>query len=673
MMVTNWTRTALGPWRFLARVQRFWNARLPKAGTDDQVCRKCLLLLDLPRQSQSLQECCYTATVGDEQALRWVVRRLQKLTNPQADVLISVAVDERAAATAALAGMTRVHIGSTAGPGELRALKSLPCMQGVSRVLWVDMTASLLPRDVIDALTTAHVARRAHLTRAIGLPCANPPVMIEAWLLARISRLLPAGADFRSSLAVCQRLARLLSVRHLAVVNESEQDRRGWPYALQLETPEEITVLRELIRRNGSDPDDRLDLLAAWTEAAHHVARARLQEQRRPSTSTQHEGVRHAGPVLLVSVPSAFSGGEQSLIVLARALRERYDGAWPLAALVALPGVFADRLVTAGVTTVVAGRHLAEPEVTNYLYARAILHRFRPRLVHANSVLGVPFSCAIESLGIPLVQHVRVANEHLFALADQLKTAAAIIAVSGYVRSRIVRLGVDPDKVHVVHNGMLAQFPESLDRADLTLRRAHGIPDHASVLLTVARYARNKRHDVVVGALARLVRRKKNVHLLLVGEALGPGAQILMDELRRQVSKRRLEDRVHFLGFRFDMREAYAAADVIAFPSEDDPFPRALLEGMAAQVPIVAARSGGTPEMLTHGDSGLLVAPGDVVAFADALERILDEADLRANMVANAFGRCFGEFSAIRCAERTADVYARVTAAHSAETRLAHA
>jgi glycosyltransferase involved in cell wall biosynthesis len=617
--------------------------------------RDTVLVVDVKLPSESLEDRYYAHDLGGTTVLRWAIDRFLESTGHRAPIVVCLPAAEQARAAAALEGAASLaSVWASPAFGEARELLRAAAIRSAERLVFVDLSASLLPPAALLQSVGTHRSQRAQVSVVRGLPCTQPPVVADRWVLERVARGIHAGATVKSVLATCERVP-FLQVRQVAPVAEQQQDENGWPFSPRFDTVEGVAILKEVVRRAAAPLADG-DLLRIWTEVVRDTSDTELREARcRARTGPPTGTVR--GPVLLAALPSALSGGEESCVVLAAAVRERFGREWPMTALVAQPGVFVDRLRAAGVHTIVPRRQLDQPSMANYLQCCALLDQIGPGIVHANSVLGVPLSCAIENRQVPLVQHVRVANERLFELAEQIRAAAAVIAVSRYVGQRVVRLGVDASKVHVIHNGVSPGFVAAMSGPHDPIRRQCGIADSAVVLLMVARFVRNKRHDVAIDVLARL-RSDGDVHLLLVGEA-GPGGGLL-EQVRERIVRQRLTERVHFLGFRADMPALYAAADLVLFPSEDDPLPRAILEAMAARVPIVAALSGGAPELLVDADSGMLAPPGDADALAEAVRHLLGDAALRERLAAAAFRRASAQFTAAACAEKTAAVYQRV-------------
>jgi glycosyltransferase involved in cell wall biosynthesis len=150
----------------------------------------------------------------------------------------------------------------------------------------------------------------------------------------------------------------------------------------------------------------------------------------------------------------------------------------------------------------------------------------------------------------------------------------------------------------------------------------------------------------MVEALPRLANLFPNLRYVVVGQAGGLW-QSYWEVLQEQVRRTEVEERVLFLGHISDdqLRDAYAAADVVVLPSYAETFPLAVLDAMAWGKPIVAARVGGIEHMLTDGRTGILIEPRNSDALALAIKRLLMDADLSASMGAKARSDVHDRFS----------------------------
>ena len=192
------------------------------------------------------------------------------------------------------------------------------------------------------------------------------------------------------------------------------------------------------------------------------------------------------------------------------------------------------------------------------------------------------------------------------------------LAVSWGVAAHLVQqCRLDPDKVRVVPNGIdWARFQPG--RAKNAVRQELGLPPNLPVVVLVARLDHwGKGHQELLKALA-LVKDRHPVQALIVG---GGRRQ---QEVARLAQSLGLADAVHFLGTRRDIPDLLGAMDVFVLPSHSEGVSLALLEAMAAGLPVIVSRVGGLPEVVRHEENGLLIPVGDAAALAQSLARVLE-------------------------------------------------
>jgi glycosyltransferase involved in cell wall biosynthesis len=151
--------------------------------------------------------------------------------------------------------------------------------------------------------------------------------------------------------------------------------------------------------------------------------------------------------------------------------------------------------------------------------------------------------------------------------------------------------------------------------------------------------------------------------LAVVGDvAVGPasaGAAV------REEAERLLGDRVRFVGRRDDIPEVQRALDVLVNASVAEPFGRSVLEALASGTPVVATDSGGIPEFVEDGETGVLVPPGDDAALAAALDRVLGDAGLRERLAEGGRAAAETRFALPTRYELVADVFRRAARSRS--------
>lgn len=265
---------------------------------------------------------------------------------------------------------------------------------------------------------------------------------------------------------------------------------------------------------------------------------------------------------------------------------------------------------------------------------------------------------AARSLGVPCVATVHVmrrseearerVKDELMALARR-RCASRVICVSQAARRWYLDTGWDrPDRVVAVPNGVAAPAADRRRREATRAALSLGADDLVVAMVAVLRPG--KGHDVAVTAMRALTARLPKARLLILGD--GPSRS----EVARLAAP--LGDSVVIAGHRDDVPSVLAAADAVLHPTAHDAFPSALLEAMAAGLPVVATAVGGIPEIVRDGETGLLLpAPARAGDVAAALERLLGDAGLRAAMGAAGRRRFEEHFSAERWAQRLRAVY----------------
>jgi len=198
---------------------------------------------------------------------------------------------------------------------------------------------------------------------------------------------------------------------------------------------------------------------------------------------------------------------------------------------------------------------------------------------------------------------------------------ARVLAVSPSVADSLAANGVPRAKILVVPNGVDVEcFAPSPD-ARAAARQSYGLADGAFLVAAAARLSREKGLDTLLGAAGQ----RAGMTFLIAGD--GP----LRSALTRQAPAN-----ARLLGRLADVRPLLAAADVFVVPSRREGQGIAALEAMAAHVPLIASRVGGLADMLSDGETALLVPPDDPDALAAALSRLKSDARLCRKLTENA-------------------------------------
>lgn len=310
---------------------------------------------------------------------------------------------------------------------------------------------------------------------------------------------------------------------------------------------------------------------------------------------------------------------------------------------------------------------------------RRIANSWRPDILHTTifeaDVLGrlaaVGHPCKVLTSLVNTYDGVRVADPTV----PGYKVAAARLvngvtarhlndhfhAISPAVRdSAVNRLGIDRSRVTVVPRGRdLSRLGEASPQRRAEVRRKLGLHQNAEVVLNVGRQEPQKGLAILVRAIADLAVTRPRVRLLQVGR----DGKVSLD-LRKLAADLGVMDRIDFLGFRDDVGDLLAAADVFAFPSYYEGLGGSVLEAMAMSVPIVVTDVPALVDVVEGGRGGLIVPVGDAPALANALATLLDDRFAAEGTAERALAIFLDRFTMERSVDGMVEMYRRVVAAH---------
>lgn len=268
--------------------------------------------------------------------------------------------------------------------------------------------------------------------------------------------------------------------------------------------------------------------------------------------------------------------------------------------------------------------------VVNFLPATLrlarIMRRVRPDIVHCflfrASIMGRLAACFASCP--PVIAAIRVNEQSPFKYFLERLTRRLVscyTAVSEEVRRGMIECAhVLPDTIHTIYNGIECAGAVAPEQREETAR-------DVTRLALIGRLQRQKGHGTALEAVRMLRVQGRRVHLFLAGD--GP------DEDRLRVRARSLgtAECVTFCGIVDDMVAFMEEIDIVVMPSLWEGMPNVLLEAMLAGRPIIASRLSGIQEMVRHGESALLCAPGSAAELADAITRLMDDPDLARRLV----------------------------------------
>jgi len=347
------------------------------------------------------------------------------------------------------------------------------------------------------------------------------------------------------------------------------------------------------------------------------------------------------------------SGAEKQMTLLVRGLpRDEFDV--HVCALTRGGPLEAD-LAQAGIPlTLIGKRWRLDPQA--YWRLRRLVRRLRPDLIHtwlfaANSygraagiACGVKCLVAGERCVDPWKGWIELAIDRRLA-----RRTTRIVANSPGVKDFYVGHGLPAEKFVVIPNGIAPAEPSPATRQEILAEL--GLPEKCYLAGLVGRLWPQKRVKDAIWAADLLKVIRGDVHLLILGD--GPHrARLVM--FRDQV---RIRDRVHFLGHRNDVLRLMPHFDVFWSTSAYEGQSNAIMEALAAGVPVVATDIPGTRDLVVSGETGYLVPLGDRAAVARNTQRLLNDAALARRMGEAGRQRMLTEFTVEKMVQRHAELY----------------
>jgi glycosyltransferase involved in cell wall biosynthesis len=299
----------------------------------------------------------------------------------------------------------------------------------------------------------------------------------------------------------------------------------------------------------------------------------------------------------------------------------------------------------------------------------------RPAIVHTqlefSNILG---SIAAHRLGLPAISTIHTLDRPRRLSRDAARfrlmawtlrhRADRVIAVSESARQHVLaRAGLRKKQTATIHNGIdLEAF--TLDRAAdaAALRARLEIGATAPVLTTVAVLRAPKGIDDMLEALPSILSDHPDLVYLVAGDG---DRRPALEAATRRLG---IEESVRFMGRTSDVPLVLAAADAFVLPSHSEALPTVIIEAMAAALPVVATTVGGTPELVDHGSTGILVPPHSPNRLAEAVSRLFSSPRQSEALGISGRRAALDRFGIERQAARLANEY-RVLIAHAEVTR----
>lgn len=299
---------------------------------------------------------------------------------------------------------------------------------------------------------------------------------------------------------------------------------------------------------------------------------------------------------------------------------------------------------------------------------KKIIKKYEPDIVHTHGQrAGLLGRLAVRDLPVTRIhtEHTYTSNfkldnsllhwSHLRAMAVLDRWTHKTIAVSNAVKTFLISAGITkPDKVLTVYNGIESKFPKVSPQQVKEFKSKFNLSGSDLVVGTVGSFNKHKDTATLIRAFSGMIKKWPNLKLLLIGRGE------LQPQLESLVKKLGIADRVIFAGSMKDIDTAMSIFNIFILPSRSEAFGLTILEAMRANIPVIASKVGGIPEIITHNYNGLLVDHGDPKKLASAIMKLLNDKKLQKKFISH-YSETLKKFSAKSMVKQTEDLYHSLT------------
>lgn len=265
--------------------------------------------------------------------------------------------------------------------------------------------------------------------------------------------------------------------------------------------------------------------------------------------------------------------------------------------------------------------------------------------------------CASLFTNIPLIAtcHPWIQTNRLikfYAMIDKLLLMKfdKIITISEEMKQEILNTGIDENKLHIIDNGInVERFKKKYNRKKICAQ--FSIPINSKVIGTISRLTPEKGHHVFIETAKKIIKAYPLTLFVIAGNG------ILENELKQKVKELKISDRLIFTGLVDDIPKLLSLFEIFVLPSLTEGFPMALLEAMAAKIPVIASKVGAIPKLIIHNKTGLLVEPQNISSLKKAIIDLLNNKDNAKRFARNGYKIVRKKYSSKIMARKYMDIY----------------
>lgn len=302
---------------------------------------------------------------------------------------------------------------------------------------------------------------------------------------------------------------------------------------------------------------------------------------------------------------------------------------------------------------------------------KKIIKKYEPDIIHTHGQrAGLLGRLAVRDLPVTRIhtEHTYTSNfkldnsllhwSHLRAMAMLDRWTHKTIAVSNAVKTFLISAGITKaDKVLTIYNGIESQISKISAQQIKEFKSQFGLTSSDLVIGTVGSLNKHKDTATLIRAFSTMIKKWPHLKLLLIGRGE------LQPQLKNLVKKLGISERVIFAGSMKDIDTAMSVFNIFILPSRSEAFGLTILEAMRANIPVIASRVGGIPEIITHNYNGMLVEHGDPKKLASAIMKLLNDKKLQKKFISH-YSETLKKFSARSMIKQTEELYHSLTHIH---------
>ena len=303
------------------------------------------------------------------------------------------------------------------------------------------------------------------------------------------------------------------------------------------------------------------------------------------------------------------------------------------------------------------------------------LRRHKIQVVHTYGFYTTVFAVPAAKLArVPVVVvSIRDVGEQLTARQLMVQRMACRLADSVLVNAEAVRQWLidnkyRADNIQVIRNGIdSGRFDKPADRS--SIREELGLPPHVPLVAMIGRINPLKGVEYFLEAAASVAKSFPDARFLVIGDCV-PTEIAYREELKRKAALLGFGKRIVFTGFRLDIANLLSQISISVLPSLSEGLSNVLIESMAAGVPVIATRVGGSPELIENGTSGLLVQPANSAELASAMSLLIQEPEFARRLGEAGKRRIREQFSLRKMVRSTEQYYLEMLERYAQKPRL---